>query len=334
MKAALVTGNSQVSIAEVPAPIITRDTEIKVKVIKGAVCNTTDNKVFATDTPEKDWPYLPFPFIIGHECTGYIIEKGDAVRDLQMGDKIVYWTVDGLAFADELVIDTASAVVGKIRADVDDNLCAIMEMVIGSARLLFQPDGTPLIREGDRVALLGLGPAGLIYAKTAQLMGAERVVAYGRRQIRLNAAKQLSVFEAIDSEIPDAMAKMLEALGGPADVIIDATGGDVIREIIALSRPGTVCMTYGIPPFQWKDRLHELTDVGILHYSDDRGSAMHSLQHCIEWAEAGVLDLRPIISHVLPMEQVGRGLDMCRNERDTTLKIVIDINPDYKPALS
>ena len=334
MKAAVVTGNRQVSIQEVPAPQITKDTQIKIKVVKGAICNTTDNKVYATDTPEKDWPYQKFPFIIGHECTGYVIEKGAAVEDLEIGDKVVYWTVDGTAFADELILDTALpyCVVGKIRADVDDNLCAFMEMVIGSTRLLFDTDGSPLIHKGDRVALLGLGPAGLIFTKTAQLMGAERVVCYGRRQIRLDAAKALGAFAVVDSTQPNAIEKMLEALGGPADVIIDATGGDVVRQIIQLSREGSVCMTYGIPPFNWKDRLHELTDVGIRHYTDDRGSAMASLKHCIRWAEEGALNLQPIISHVIPLEQVGKGLDMCRDERDTTLKVVVDINPDYKPV--
>lgn len=331
MKAALVTGNRQVSVVEVEAPKLTKDTQIKIRVVKGAICNTTDNKIYATDTPEKDWPYMKFPFIIGHECTGYVIEKGAMVKDLEIGDKVVYWTVDGAAFADECILDTASAVVGKIRADVDDNLCAIMEMVIGSTRLLFDTDGSPLIKKGDRVVLFGLGPAGLIFTKTAQLMGAERVVAYGRREIRLKAAADLGAFAAIDSTQPDAIERTLEALGGPADVVIDATGGDVIKEIIAVSRTGTTCMTYGIPPFNWADRLHELTDRGILHYTDDRGSALASLKACIKWAEDGVLDLLPIISHVLPIEEVGKGLDMCREERDTTLKVVIDINPDYKP---
>lgn len=331
MKAALVTGNRRVSIVELPSPEIKRDTEIIIRVIKGAICNTTDNKVYATDTPEKDWPNLSFPFIIGHECTGYLIEKGAEVKDLEIGDKIVYWTVEGLAFSDNLVIDTAKSVVGKIRADVDDDLCAIMEMVIGSTRLLFNTESQPLIKTGDSVAVLGLGPAGLIYIKTAQLMGASRVVAYGRREFRLNAAKRLGASAVISASGSDAISETLRALGGPADMIIDATGGDVVRDIIALSRPGTICVTYGIPPFNWKDRLKDLTDAGIEHFVDDRVSALCALEHCVRWAESGVLDLKPIISHVLPLVEVSRALDMCREERNTTLKVILDINPDYKP---
>jgi len=331
MKAALVTGNRQISIVEVPAPILSKDSQIKIKVVKGAICNTTDNKVYATDTPEKYWPYMKFPFIIGHECVGYVIEKGTAVRHLKIGDKIVYWTVDGTAFADELILDTHSSVVGKIRSDVNDDLCAMMEMVIGSTRLMFDTEGHPLIHKGDRVALLGLGPAGLIYAKTAQLMGAGRVIAYGRRKLRLDTAAKLGATDFIDSTSPNAVEDMRKALGGSADVIIDATGGDVVKTIIDLSRPGTICLTYGIPPFSWATRLNELTDIGIRHYSDNRGSALASLKQCISWAENGVLNLMPIISHVLPIDQVRRGLDMCREERDSTLKVIIDINPDYKP---
>ena len=89
MKAAAVEGKCKIKIKEVPEPVIEKDTQIKIHVSRGAICNTTDNKVYATDTPEKYWPNVPFPFIIGHECTGRIVEKGAAVKDLQMNDRIV-----------------------------------------------------------------------------------------------------------------------------------------------------------------------------------------------------------------------------------------------------
>ena len=38
---------------------------MKIHVTTGAICNTTDNKIYATDTPEKDWPNDRFPFYSG-----------------------------------------------------------------------------------------------------------------------------------------------------------------------------------------------------------------------------------------------------------------------------
>ena len=176
MRAAVVTDKCKLQIMELGEPNITKSTQIKIKVTSGAICNTTDNKVFATSFPEQNWPNESFPFIIGHECSGYVVETGDNVKDLKIGDRVVYWTVNGRAFADYCILDTEMAV-GKISTGVSNDLCALMEMVTGSARLLYLPDKTALINSGDKIVVFGLGPAGLIYTKLAKLMGAESICA-------------------------------------------------------------------------------------------------------------------------------------------------------------
>ncbi|MDR1419616.1 MAG: hypothetical protein LBI86_04525, partial [Treponema sp.] len=61
MKAAVVKGKCDVVILDVGEPVIQKPSEIKIHVTTGAICNTTDNKVYATDTPENDWPNDKFP---------------------------------------------------------------------------------------------------------------------------------------------------------------------------------------------------------------------------------------------------------------------------------
>ncbi|MFF2090073.1 zinc-binding dehydrogenase [Paenibacillus sp. NPDC058174] len=327
MIAAIVKGNCLVEIAEIAEPSIAKPTEIKIRVISGAICNTTDNKIYATDHPEKNWPFKSFPFVLGHECSGVIVEAGEEVNELKVGDRVVYWTVEGGAFAEYLILDTADSTVSKINDAVEDDTAAMMEMVIGSARLLFSANGEQYINQDSTVLVIGLGPAGLIYTRLALLMNARRVVCAGRGELRINTAKSLGADAVIDVNAEGYLDHLHESLEGGADIIIDATGGDVVSLMTAMGKKGARVIPYGITPFDWNDRLSELTKAGLLS-PDFSGheTARHAIRWCVEKAEAGLLGLSSIISHRLPLDQVGRGLDLCRLEKDKTLKVIIQIS--------
>lgn len=327
MKAAVVRGNCDVAVLDVPEPMITKPSEIKIKVISGAICNVTDNKVYATDHPEDNWPNYSFPFIIGHECSGRVVEMGEAVSNLQLGERIVFWTVNGKAFADYLVIDTEESVVEAIDEAVPNDVAAIMEMAIGSARMLFTDAGEPLIKPTDAVVIIGLGPAGLIYHRIAKMMGAGKICGVGRRKLRLQKALEMGADFVVDTNKANYPEEVISLLGGKPDVIVDATGGDVVAEMIALAKPETEMIAYGVPPFRWSDRVDEFTKADRKPPQfPGREAACIAAKKCVEWAQSGEFGIEGAISHKLPIEEVGRGLDMCRLDRDNTLKVVISIN--------
>ena len=327
MKAAVVRGNCDVAILEVEEPVISAPSEIKIKVISGAVCNTTDNKVYATDHPEKSWPFYHFPFIIGHECTGRIVELGSAVKDFKLGDRVVYWTTPGKAFADYLVLNTEKSAVQAIGESVSNDVAAMMEMVIGAGRLLFSENGLPSITKDSLVAIFGLGPAGLIYHRLAKMMGAAKICGIGRREFRLGKSLEMGAGLALSSSDAGYVQKAISYLGAKPTVIIDATNGDVVKDMLALGTKGTEIVRYGVPPFDWKEREHALVEAGFV-LPPPRGlpCARVSARECVKWAESGKLGVEGIISHKLPFNEVGHGLDLCRLERDSTLKVIISIN--------
>lgn len=329
MKAAVVRGKCQVVIEETEEPQITKPSEIKIHVTKGAICNTTDNMIYATDHPEDFWPGEKFPFIIGHECTGRIVELGSDVKEMKIGDRVVYWTVCGRAFADYLILDTEEFAVGTIGENVSDDIAAMMEMVIGAGRQLFKEDGSALIKQGDKVVVYGLGPAGLIYHRLAIMLGASKVCGVGRRELRLSKSLEVGASFSVNSEKTGYIEEIIEKMEGRPDVIIDATGGDIIENIIALGDEGTQVVAYGIPPFDWNEKIPLLEKAGLkAPIFTGTESARISLKHCVKWAESGGFGLEPIITHRIKLRDLGKGLDMCRLQRDTTLKVIVTINEE------
>jgi L-iditol 2-dehydrogenase len=120
--------------------------------------------------------------------------------------------------------------------------------------------------KGDTVAVIGLGPIGLMFVKLAKLYGC-RVIAVGRRKTQLDRAAVLGADELIvgaDSTNPVAQVRELTR-GRGADVAIEAVGKPQTWEwaVNMVRRGGTVNFFGGCP----NDSTVDL-DTSLLHYSE------------------------------------------------------------------
>jgi threonine dehydrogenase-like Zn-dependent dehydrogenase len=79
---------------------------------------------------------------------------------------------------------------------------------------------------GDAVAVLGVGPVGVVHAAKAALMGAGRVIAVDRYSFRLDLAADLGATDCIVAadDGAETAARIRELSGGGADVVVDASG--------------------------------------------------------------------------------------------------------------
>jgi alcohol dehydrogenase len=81
MRSLFYDGPKQLSLRDVPFPKVQADHEVVVKTIAATSCYV-DTMVINGRTP------LPPPFALGHESVGQIVDMGDAVTDLQIGDVV------------------------------------------------------------------------------------------------------------------------------------------------------------------------------------------------------------------------------------------------------
>ncbi|MDK1031710.1 MAG: zinc-binding dehydrogenase [Planctomycetia bacterium] len=325
MRAAVVDKPGHIEIRDVPQVRLASPSDILIRVLSASLCNTTDYKSFAAEDPEKVWPNNPHPFILGHECCGEIVETGEKVDGFARGDRIVFWTMPGGAFAEYACISANDTAIGKIDERISVTSAAIMEMVIGAARMLFGTDGKPLVCEGDRAVVYGLGPAGLIYVQLLKAMGAGRIAAVGRHRFRLEKAAEFGAHCLIDAKDGAPAEKVRQALSGSPDVIVDATGGNIVDDVLSLSREGTILVPYGIPPFSWPEKLGPLHEKGVVVVSAGLEEARAAVPSCMDWAADGRVDLEALTTHVMPLEEVARGLALCRDAKDETLKVAIEV---------
>ncbi|MGI9644179.1 MAG: zinc-binding dehydrogenase, partial [Ilumatobacteraceae bacterium] len=103
-------------------------------------------------------------------------------------------------------------------------------------------------RPGDSVAVVGVGPVGVVHVAKAALRGADRVIAVDRDPARLAIAADLGANDCVTagedpSELPVAV---LELVSGGVDVVVDATGHPAsFRPAISLLRDGGTLLEVG-----------------------------------------------------------------------------------------
>ena len=125
------------------------------------------------------------------------------------------------------------------------------------------------IKQGDTVAVFGLGTMGLIAARIAKSMGASTVIGIGRNAEKLKKIKELNFVDTVNCTDKDWVDQIHE-MGGEkgVDVVIEATGSaSVFQDAMTVVRPGgrivVMSVYHNAPNVElWPIMRKEITIVG------------------------------------------------------------------------
>ncbi|HKP84645.1 MAG TPA: zinc-dependent alcohol dehydrogenase, partial [Blastocatellia bacterium] len=241
MKAAIVRQYKQplqIEETEKPAP---GPDEVLIKVETCGVCHSD------LHIAEGDWPPLlkviKNPVIPGHEVVGRVVEKGEAVDNLEIGDRVgvawVHWTCGVCELCREgrenlcqrqmitgATVDGGYAEFMKAKAThvmkVPDSLSSEEAAPFFCAGVtVYRAIKNAGIEPGQRVAIFGIGGLGHLAVQIARAFGAE-VIAVDIAEDKLDLARSLGAGAAINAATSDAV-KEIRKLGG-AHVAVVTSG--------------------------------------------------------------------------------------------------------------
>jgi L-iditol 2-dehydrogenase len=226
------------------------------------------------------------PAVFGHELAGDVVAIGEKVSRFRVGQRVVaansapceecFFCRKGLQNLCEDLLFNNGAYAEYIRIPariVERNTYVIPEHVGYQDAALVEPlacvvrgfeETAP--QPGDTVAVIGLGPIGLMFVKLAKLYGC-RVIAIGRRKTQLDRAAALGADDLVtggDHHDPVSQVRALTH-GRGVDIGIEAVGKPQTWEWAAgmARRGGTVNFFGGCPN---DSRVH--LDTALLHYSE------------------------------------------------------------------
>lgn len=339
MRAAILKEWNHFEVEQVERPQISAPDDIIAKVLVCSICGTDVN---LSKGPGSSYGEMRGR-ILGHEIVGEVVETGSAVRGFQIGDRIVVnpntycCTCDACragyrnhcqnmklmgittpgGFAEYVKIEEKQAF--HISKDVPLDEAAFAEPMScamnGFSRLDIHP--------GETCVVFGCGPIGLMFAQLARKSGG-RVVCVEIKPNRLEKARSLG-FTAFDPNELEKEGKTLKEelirlWGRRANFTIDAAGGQLPTAIeVAEYRAKLLCFANArlremgnLGPIQGK----ELTVMGSFIIND-------SMPKAITVLENRMLDLQPIVTHHLPLEELDRGMELMKSGEG--MEIIIDI---------
>ncbi len=340
MRAVGIIDIGKIKMVDIPMPEI-NEYECLVKMHACGFCNCTDTESVLNTHIHKD---MPFPHIQGHEGVGEIVACGKKVTAFEIGDHIVFpegriapesgFSMCGCGhFADYCIVRDCEALkrdglpLETVFADwprkypkeisyVDATMITPIRETLSAARNFG-------IGKGCKVMIIGDGPSGFGLALFAKLEGAEVVAVAGHRDDRLeHARKNAGADMVINTHERDCFGVM----PGEWDIIIDAVGSPdlLIKASHAVKCGGKVGLYAGLNKDKKHINFHDFANNVSLHkmYSPSGDLEVH--EEAMELILAGKVDPKHFYSHVLPMEQFEKAMEMTLDR--TAFKVVLDFD--------
>ena len=339
MKQVTLVSPETFEVSQVPVPECQRGQALlKVKAV--GICGSDIHAYYGKH------PFMSFPITLGHEAAGEVIQVGEDVTNVKVGDRVLM---------------RPQKVCGKCRMCREGryNICKTLE-VLGcqctgassdyypvKAELLYKlPDGIdydvgtiiePLSvgvravnRPGDvkgrNVLVIGAGTIGNVVMQSAKALGANKVVISDVSDYKLDMARQCGADVTVNvarEKLEDVLDRELGIDG--LDVVYECSANSAaLNQMMRYGRKGmafVIVAVYGKKPEiemgLVQDREYEI--FGTLMYRHE------DYLTAIRLVSEGKVNLKALISREFPLEEAAQAYKYIEEHRDSVQKVILNV---------
>ncbi len=353
MKALVYHGDHDIRFEDVPKPVITRPTDVIVKITKTTICGT-DLGIYKGKNPEIDVKFKEEGKngrILGHEGVGIVEEVGESVNNFKKGDKVLISCVTPCGTCDycrtQLYSHCRDAEGGwKLGYMIDGTQAEYVRVPFGDNSLYKYPDtisdevavmlsdalptGHEIgvqygnVKPGDAVAIVGAGPVGMGALLTAQFYSPAILIAIDLDENRLKMAKEMGATHTLkpSENIVEDIKKIVG--GDGVDVAIEAVGipptWDVCQKIV---KPGGNIANAGVHGKKVDFDIHKLW---IANLTITTGLVnTNTTPMLMKAVSTNKLPVDKLITHRFKFDDMMKAYDTFLNASETNaMKLIID----------
>ncbi|MEK1905194.1 MAG: NADPH:quinone oxidoreductase family protein [Pseudomonas sp.] len=168
----------------------------------------------------------PFPFSPGGEAAGVVLEVGEKVEHVKVGDRVMALTGWG-SFAEEVAVPGYNVM--PVPASMDFASAAAFGMTYGTSMHALKQRAN--LQPGETLLVLGAsGGVGLAAVEIGKAMGA-KVIAAASTAEKLEVARKAGADHLINYSEQNLKEELKKLTGGQGvDVVYDPVGGDLFEE--------------------------------------------------------------------------------------------------------
>ncbi len=316
--------------------------EVLVKVEATSICGT-DVHIFGWD----QWSQqrIKPPMIFGHEFGGTVVEVGEQVGSINVGDHVSAETHIPCGFCYQcrtgnMHICSNLSILGVDRDgcfaeyvavpeiccwknpdDMDPTIASIQEP-FGNATYTVQESNVA----GKTVAIFGDGPIGMFAAPVARALGATQVVLIGMNEYRMGLIEKVGVDHMLKADECDVEAEVRKLFGkeGP-DVVLEMSGSPVAIDTgLRLVKKGGTFTFFGIPSQPPRIDIAEGVIFKGIKMIGINGRKMFETWYTVrDLLSSGRIDVSPIITHKFHLKDFEQAFDLVHPAHIQAGKIVL-----------
>jgi (R,R)-butanediol dehydrogenase / meso-butanediol dehydrogenase / diacetyl reductase len=284
------------------------------------------------------------PIVLGHEFAGRVVDVGDGVADIEVGDQVAIEPIirdntcaacragdynhcpqigfhgisgGGGGLAEFTVVP--AYMVHKLPPTISTEVGALIEPLAVGWHAVRRSG----VRLGETAAVIGAGPIGLVTMLALRAAGAGLVAMVEISAARKEKARAMGADVVLDPTNDDVVTTLHRITGGGVDVAFDASGNNAtltmaLKSVRTNGRIVNIALwehPAEIDMFQFLFTEASLTS--SLAYANDHSAVISALA-------SGRLDAAPLISKTIPLEEiVTGGLEELIHNKDDNVKILV-----------
>ncbi len=345
MKAMQLTGVRQMELFEVPDPEIRNDDDVLIKVLSVGVCGSDIHYYVSGKIGSQ---VVDYPFAVGHEGGGRVIEVGKGVTRVKPGDRIAIepampcWMCDqcktgrhhtcrNLRFLgcpkqaegclSEYVVMPETSCFG-----ISDAMSMVEAALSEPLAIGLYAVKKSIPMQSAKIGVLGAGPIGFSVFLPATSMGADKVYVTDKIDARLELAKTAGATWTGNPNNNDVVNEILEIEPRGLDVVFDCCGDqEALDQAIEILKPGGKLMIIGIPPFDRfsfpvDDMRHKEICIQNVRRQCD------CVQAALDMIENKDFDINVMVTHHFGFDRTKPAFDLVSDYADGVLKAMIDFD--------
>ncbi|GBC72834.1 Sorbitol dehydrogenase [archaeon HR04] len=339
MRAVLIESDG-VSIKDVPTPNI-GEGDILVRMRACGLCGSDIEKVYGR--------YGVVSRRLGHEPAGEVVAVGERVKGIRVGDRVFvhhhvpcyscYYCNHGdytmceyyqrsniepcglaeLFLVPEWNVSKGGVIVLPEHVTFED--AAMIEPLACCIKAL----NASSMAKGDSVAVLGVGPAGIMHIMLARLNNASKVIAVDVNDFRLDFANRVGADISVNANRDDPVQIARDATEQRGvDIAIVATGNvNAVHTALRMVRRGGKVVLFGVPSKGTTIQLdlnhlfnNEIKIVPSLAASD------HDTREAFNLIASRRIDIARIITHRFRLDDAINAIE-CAHRASDAMKVIV-----------
>lgn len=343
MKAMMLTGIMAMEMKDIPEPVIVNSNDVKIRMSVLGICGSdihyyTHGKIGSQK--------VQYPFTVGHEGAGIVVEIGNSVKRVKPGDNIAIepampcWKCDqclsgrhhtcrNLRFLgcpgqaegclSEYIVMPETSCFPLEGSLTPDNGSISEPMAIG-VYAVKKSGGVKNLNIG----IFGFGPIGMSVMLASKAQKAKNIYVTDLIDERLVIAGKEGAVLTVNPDKENAKEKFMKKEPLGFDIAFECCGKqEAFDQAIDLLKPGGKLVVVGIPEFDYWSMNVELTRRKEISLQFIRRQ-VDCVEETLEMMKNGSISIENMVTHRFPFTKTKEAFDLVAGYKDGVMKAMID----------